>query len=135
MQDAIPETISNERTYPTKHRRGPGEEEDYESPVRPEQNGGKRVKWDFGLHTEVYVDEIEFNLERPVRSAPTDGLRSSSQKIPLDNMGNLLNKEEPVDLVPEKVVVTKYVYDNDELPPPAPTPAPRTTRSKSKGKR
>lgn len=73
MQDTMPETIFNEE-YPSKHRRGPGEEEDYESPVRSGQDGSKRVKWDFGLHTEVYLDEIEFNLERPVRSAPTDGL-------------------------------------------------------------
>lgn len=74
VQGDIPEAIMNEEAHPAKHRRGPGEEEDYESPLRPGQNGAKRVKWDMGLHTEVYIDEIEFNLERRVRGVQTDGL-------------------------------------------------------------
>lgn len=136
VHEDLPETIANVDVHPLKHRRGPGDEEDYESPSRPEQNGAKRVKWDYGLHTEIFVDEIEFNLERRTGNAPTDCLVPKiKQKIPLDNMGNLLDTESPIELVPEKVFVTKYVYDNDEvLPPVASTPPPRTTRSKSKGK-
>lgn len=48
------------------------------------------------------------------------------QKAPLDELGNALNAADPLDLSPEKVVVRKYVYDNDEealefdLPPPPP---------------
>lgn len=58
----------------TKHRRGPGEVEDYETPVRPDrpvkrlrfgegpqQEGereSKRVKWHQGLSTEIYLDEV-----------------------------------------------------------------------------
>ena len=56
-----------------KHRRGPGDEEDYETPVkldrplkRPRfqdeteaEKEKKRVKWDRGLYSEIYLDEIE----------------------------------------------------------------------------
>ena len=58
-----------------KHRRGPGDEEDYETPAklgrslkRPKSGEGmesretqekKRVKWDRGLYSEIYLDEIE----------------------------------------------------------------------------
>ena len=63
---------------PAKHRRGPGDEEDYETPPRPErptkrgrfdegvEDAGKergaevpekRVKWDRGLHTTVYLED------------------------------------------------------------------------------
>lgn len=44
--------------HPLKHRRGPGDEEDYETPVRP-SNGRKTVKWDRGLEVSVFLDEIE----------------------------------------------------------------------------
>ncbi len=74
VHEDLPETIANVDVHPLKHRRGPGDEEDYESPSRPEQNGAKRVKWDYGLHTEIFVDEIEFNLERRTGNTPTDCL-------------------------------------------------------------
>ena len=48
---------------PLKHRRGPGDEEDYETPVRP-NNGRKAVKWDRGLEVSVYLDEIEVHPKR-----------------------------------------------------------------------
>jgi hypothetical protein len=52
----------------------------------------------------------------------------------LDSLGNLVNADESLELSPETVVVTKYVYDNDEepevyIPPP---PPPKVTRSKSR---
>jgi len=36
---------------PLKHRRGPGDEEDYETPVK--NPGDKRVKWDRGLFSTI----------------------------------------------------------------------------------
>lgn len=56
---------------PLKHRRGPGDDEDYETPPRPEraikrgrleeqgdeEKNEKRVKWDRGLATTVYLDD------------------------------------------------------------------------------
>lgn len=46
-----------------KHRRGPGEDEDYVTPMRPDY-AGKRVKWDRGLEKTVFLDEIELQPER-----------------------------------------------------------------------
>ena len=45
-----------------KHRRGPGEEEDYETPIRPE--GRKGVKWDRGLESTRFLDEIQVQPPR-----------------------------------------------------------------------
>lgn len=46
----------------TQHRRGPGEDEVYETPVRP--LGRKGVKWDRGLETTKYLDEIQVQPPR-----------------------------------------------------------------------
>ena len=46
----------------TKHRRGPGDEEDYETPIRPSTRKG--VKWDRGLGVSVYLDEIEVQPDK-----------------------------------------------------------------------
>jgi hypothetical protein len=43
---------------PYGHLRGPGDEEDYETPTRIANATGKRVKWDRGLGTSVFLDEI-----------------------------------------------------------------------------
>jgi len=59
---------------PLRHRRGAGDEEDYESPERAErpekkarigeateseeETGAKTVKWDRGLFTTVYFDDL-----------------------------------------------------------------------------
>lgn len=48
-------------------------------------------------------------------------------------MGNALDASVPLlDLIPESVIIKKFVYDDDidALPPPPTTP--RTTRSKAK---
>lgn len=47
-------------TRATKHRRGPGEDEDYESPEHP-SGPKKRVKWDPDLGTAAFLDEIHVN--------------------------------------------------------------------------
>lgn len=44
------------------HRRGAGEDDDYETPDRPD--AAKRVKWDRGLFTTAYLDEVEPRPER-----------------------------------------------------------------------
>ena len=48
---------------PEKHHRAPGDEEDFVTPIRP-NNAGKRVKWDRGLETAIYLDEIELQPGR-----------------------------------------------------------------------
>ena len=44
-------------------RSAPGDEEDFVTPIRP-NNAGKRVKWDRGLETAIYLDEIELQPGR-----------------------------------------------------------------------
>lgn len=43
---------------PPRHLRGPGDDEDYQTPDRPTNAAGKRVKWDHGLGTSIFLDEI-----------------------------------------------------------------------------
>ncbi|KAI5124553.1 hypothetical protein M0805_003075 [Coniferiporia weirii] len=119
-----------------KHRRGPGEEEDYVTPVRP-VNSRKGVKWDKGLETSVFIDEIEVQPNRGPRNdsvlAPSKGcLSTMPNRAPLDSLGNATNADVPLELAPEKVVVTKYVYDNDEE---AQVILPKVTRSRTKKSR
>ncbi|KAI0664877.1 hypothetical protein C8Q70DRAFT_17464 [Cubamyces menziesii] len=75
---------------PGRHRRGPGDEEDYETPPRPErpakrarfegaetdaekekEAAEKRVKWDKGLHTTVYLDDSPPKPKRAHQAVPT----------------------------------------------------------------
>lgn len=76
-----------------KHRRGAGEEEDYETPSRPmpgifgqptavEVRAGKRsVKWDRGLFTEVYLDEIAPKPKKPATVEGKKGCLASKAKV------------------------------------------------------
>jgi hypothetical protein len=43
---------------PIRHRRGAGDEEDYETPFKAFDGGKRRVKWDKGLFTKVSLDEV-----------------------------------------------------------------------------
>lgn len=43
---------------PVKHTRGAGDDEDYETPLKPMDGGKRRVKWDKGLFTQVFLDDI-----------------------------------------------------------------------------
>ncbi|KAL5529175.1 hypothetical protein ACEPAG_5149 [Sanghuangporus baumii] len=122
----------------SKHRRGPGDEEDYETPVRP-NDGRKAVKWDRGLEVSVFLDEIEVHPKKyraqEGASCPRKGcLVPTPNQKPLDGLGNPLDVDAPLDVAPEKVVVTKFIYDNDEEAVLFDPPAPKTTRSKSKKK-
>jgi hypothetical protein len=65
----------------TEHRRGPGDEEDYETPERLNRDKTKlfveadnqageperRVKWDRGLFTSVYLDEVKLGTRQPLK--------------------------------------------------------------------
>ncbi|KAI0637039.1 hypothetical protein C8Q77DRAFT_1207168 [Trametes polyzona] len=141
---------------PLRHRRGPGDEEDYETPPRPERpakrarfdgfDGGgekeerevpeKRVKWDKGLHTTVYLDDSPPKPRRNKHAVPTQKgcLTPAAKALRLDTLGNVLNAELPVGgLVRESIVVKKFVFDDDEVEPEPASPAPaKSTRSKSK---
>ncbi|KIP09140.1 hypothetical protein PHLGIDRAFT_126585 [Phlebiopsis gigantea 11061_1 CR5-6] len=142
---------------PRRHRRGPGEDEDFETPERPERpakrtrlddgqgenlesKNEKRVKWDHGLATTVYLDDTPPKPKRHTNDVvPKRGaLAPSAKKLPLDTMGNVLNADAPiVNVRPENIVVKKFVYEDDAaaVPEPPPAPAPKPTRSKSKKSR
>ncbi|EIW85204.1 hypothetical protein CONPUDRAFT_150038 [Coniophora puteana RWD-64-598 SS2] len=137
-----------------KHRRGPGDEEDYETPEkipRPlkrlkfalereevAERMQRQVKWDRGLSTTIYLDDIVPNPKsRPKEFTISKGcLASESKNRRLDTMGNLMDAENTplTDLEPVNVVVKKFVYDNDleAEPEPTPPPPPPKTRSRSK---
>lgn len=135
-----------------KHRRGPGEVEDYETPVRSDQlikrlrfgeglqqeeeRERKRVKWHHGLSTEIYLDEIyprpnswtkDFVIEKSC-------LASTSKNLRLDTLGNVMDVEQHplTDLNPENIVVKKFVYDNDIEVVMKEVIPPKITRSRSK---
>ncbi|KAJ7774647.1 hypothetical protein DFH07DRAFT_952358 [Mycena maculata] len=128
------------------HRRGPGDEEDYETPraakrARSGSGSGeegqekKRVKWDRGLSTAVFLDDVEPGTKaRPKENLLMRGcLAPTAKAIRLDPLGNHPNAESPLkDLVEENIVVKKFVYDNDE--PELPVIVVKNTRSKAKKK-
>jgi hypothetical protein len=90
----------DEKVRPYKHRRGPGDEEDYETPAKLERSlkrprlGGekeesqeeiqekKRVKWDRGLYSEIYLDEIEVKpKKRPKEDIVKKGCLAPTAKV------------------------------------------------------
>ena len=154
---------------PQRHRRGPGDEEDYETPMkigRLRFDGGgqeeeaeeeaRRVKWDRALQTAKCLEDIlphppkastlpERSLKKGCLSAaakvrflsslPIRLMLTFSQALQLDTLGNLPATSPLKDLVPESVVVKKFVYDNDEeAQPEPPPPEPKVTRSRKKAK-
>ncbi|KAF8628395.1 hypothetical protein AX15_003919 [Amanita polypyramis BW_CC] len=131
------------------HRRGAGEDGDYKTPERQlkklkltdkftdnpdldETRERRRVKWDKGLFTAIYLDEVQLGA-RPLRNDLALGrgcLALTSKTAQLDSMGNLPNANVPVaNLVEENVVVKKFMYDDDEEAKP---PIAKGTRSRSK---
>jgi hypothetical protein len=90
---------------PLRHRRGPGDEEDYETPERierPEKRmriheaGGrgeevetKTVRWDRGLYTTIYFDDLPLQSQtRDAQQTPATGTRgvlAGSAKVTAQN--------------------------------------------------
>ncbi|KAH9063456.1 hypothetical protein EDB87DRAFT_1681505 [Lactarius vividus] len=154
---------------PVRHRRGPGDEEEYESPERPrtrarigeagkpeEEAEAKTVRWDRGLFTTIYFDDLPLQSRTHDRSytpvAHTRGALASSAKVEvqayacnnirtdvnvqalrLDSLGNLVNATSPLkDIVRENVTIKKFVYDDDAEAAEHEVPKPP---SKGKGKK
>jgi hypothetical protein len=67
---------------PIKHRRGAGDEEDYETPFKAIDGGKRRVKWDKGLFTQVYLDEVVPAMKAAEKeNATTKGCLTPSAKV------------------------------------------------------
>ncbi|KAL4074454.1 hypothetical protein V8B97DRAFT_1689036 [Scleroderma yunnanense] len=133
----------------TTYNRGPGDDEDYETPEkqRPakrlrfgedveqeEMKPAKQVKWHRGLSTAVYLDDICPKPRPRSNHVIAKGcLAPSIKTLRLDTLGNItdIDNRPPLQLVQEPVVIKKYLYDNDIEPDLVSIPA-RTTRSKSK---
>jgi hypothetical protein len=154
----------------TKHRRGPGDESDYETPGRLDRHmkaklfveaddqdgeGERRVKWDRGLFTSVYLDEVKLGTRQPLKeNRSLKGILASTAKVcysdisvllaqsksgsvqalRLDTLGNLPQADLPLtDLVQENITVKKFVYDDDDDDvEPASGLVVKNTRSRAK---
>ncbi|KAJ8078756.1 hypothetical protein PM082_013039 [Marasmius tenuissimus] len=133
-----------------RHRRGAGEDEEYVTPKRPkklkiDENGDtemesedaeekKRVKWDQGLFTEVFLDDIQPRSRQGVGIAAKGCLAVTAKALQLDDLGNIPAASPLKTLVPENVIVQKFVYDGDFPEEPAPAPVVvKNTRSRKKG--
>lgn len=103
----------DEEGLPVKHRRGPGDEEDYETPPRSERpikrlrlDGGedeegegemlrdalaKRVKWNKGLYTTVFLDDTPPSPKWNTNAVPSSkSCLTPAAKVRL-HLGYLLN--------------------------------------------
>ena len=84
-----------------KHRRGPGDEEDYETPerldrhktnlfVEADNHDGepeRRVKWDRGLFTTVYIDEVKLGTRQPLKeNISLKGILAPTAKVCCSNV-------------------------------------------------
>ncbi|KAG6877705.1 hypothetical protein C0993_004800 [Termitomyces sp. T159_Od127] len=115
---------------PKKHQRGPGDEEEYKTPVRKLKRlklvddddkeesveNERRVKWDRGLFTTISLDQVKLGTRRPpMEDIVVKGcLAPAAKTLPLDNLGNLPYADTPLtELIEENIVVKKFVYDND----------------------
>ncbi|KAF7966116.1 hypothetical protein HWV62_39976 [Athelia sp. TMB] len=143
--------VEVEPAWGAGYRRGPGDEEDYKSPARPEPPlkrprfndeadeaddllEKKRVKWDRGLYSEIYLDEIEVNPNNWRKDVVIKKgcLAPHAKALRLDHLGNIVNDAPLNDLVQQNIIVKKFVYDNEiELEAP---PVVKATRSRSKKK-
>jgi len=113
---------------PLKRPRSGEKTEEYQEEIQ----GKKRVKWDRGLYSEIFLDEIEVKpKKRPKEDIIKKGcLAPTAKALRLDTLGNTINADLPLtDLVHENIVVKKFVYDNDVEPE---VPVVKTTRSRSK---
>ncbi|KAG6890713.1 hypothetical protein C0995_005086 [Termitomyces sp. Mi166 len=114
---------------PKRHKRGPGDEEEYKTPVRKLKRlklvddddkeesveNERRVKWDRGLFTTISLDQVKLGTRRPPKEniAIKGCLAPAAKTLPLDNLGNLHADTPLTDLVEENILVKRFVYDND----------------------
>jgi len=138
---------------PSKRLEADGSEE-----VEAETAKERRVQWDRLLFTTVFIDEIPEKRSRPPDQKLGKGCLAQaakvrylfafapccslppSQSMELDRLGNVQDAGSPLPQLPvEKVVVKRYLYDDD--PPPEPegsekpeSPPVRNTRSKGRKK-
>ncbi|GLB34975.1 hypothetical protein LshimejAT787_0205400 [Lyophyllum shimeji] len=135
---------------PKRHKRGAGDEDDYTTPLRKlkrlklgdeegedsSRENERRVKWDRGLFTMIYLDEVKLGTRRPPKDkiATKGCLAPAAKALPLDNLGNLPHADAPLTLVEESVVVKKFVYDNDVEPMPEVVVVKNTRLRSKKGK-
>jgi hypothetical protein len=86
------ERNTNGAIHLPKHRRGPGDEEDYETPDRPakrsryDEDGGmaekKQVKWDRGLSTAIFLEEVHPRTRhRPKEDLVMKGCLAKTSKV------------------------------------------------------
>ena len=89
------EEVQEVAQAPSGHMRAPGDEEDYETPQRPlkrckfeedgedeeEPDNSRRVKWDKGLQTTVYLDDTPPHPRRPKDDVIKKGCLASSAKV------------------------------------------------------
>lgn len=85
----------NDCAIPQKHRRGPGDEEDYETPERPERiieplrlegvdgkvKQMKQVKWHRGLSTTIYLGEVDPRPKSLPKNAVARGCLAPTSKV------------------------------------------------------
>ncbi|KAH9484321.1 hypothetical protein JR316_0003802 [Psilocybe cubensis] len=132
-----------------KHQRGAGDEEDYVTPERPLKHlkrtrlfgdpeeeepepPKRRVKWDRGLFTTVYLDEVQLGSRQTTKeNVSLKGILAPTAKaLRLDTLGNLPHADTPLtDLVQENITVKKIVYDSDVIEPEI---VVKNTRAKKK---
>jgi len=99
-------------------------------------NQKHRVKWDRGLFTTVYIDEVKLGTRETLKeNRSLKGILAPTAKaLRLDTLGNLPHADSPlIDLVQENVIVKKIVYDSD-VPPVPEAIVVKNTRSKNKKK-
>jgi len=97
----------------------------------------RRVKWDRGLFTSVYLDEVKLGTRQPLKeNRSLKGILAPTAKaLRLDTLGNLPQADLPLpDLVQENITVKKIVYDDDDDVEPASGLAVKKTRSRVKKK-
>lgn len=159
------EDRSGESRPPTKYRRGPGDESDYETPDRHKKaklfveaddqsnEPERRVKWDRGLFTSVYLDEVKLGTRQPLKENRLKGILASTAKVcysdlsvllaqsklgllqalRLDTLGNLPQADLPLtDLVQENITIKKFVYEDEDVEPVSELLVAKNTRSRAK---
>lgn len=138
---------------PETHTRGAGEDEDYKTPDRAfrrmkltesgmrevESQEKRRVKWDRGLFTVVFIDEVKLGSRQVSKeNRPEKGCLAPAVKaLRLDTLGNLGSPDDLLpELTPQQITVKKFVYDGEVIEPamvaPPPPPVAKVTRSRSR---